>query len=186
MLKKIMLWTLYLAFVGILILAGINRTGVKIWDNDGVLSRIDNGQKDFVSSTQDETIGSGNGENGNHDAIENVWVTLVGTVSSILPRGMVVVDANGQLIEVARRPWRFAQEQGFAPQVGDQVTLDGFYENEVFEVASLINMSRDQIVCLRDGTGSPLRGKVETEVVARVVPLPMLVPRIQLGMARVN
>ena len=47
-------------------------------------------------------------------------------------------------------------KQGFAPDVGDQVTLDGFYENGEFEVTFIANLTNDQTVYLRDETGHPL------------------------------
>jgi len=163
MLKKFILWTLYAAFVGMIILAAINRTMVKIWDNDSVLSTNVNAQNDNVAPQLGAAVVGENKEHENQDTTEYEWVTLVGTVSSILPRGMIVADADGQLIEVVRRSWRFAQEQGFAPQIGDQVTLDGFYEHGEFEVACLTDLNNGQSVCLRDETGQPLWGSDDHE-----------------------
>jgi len=67
-----------------------------------------------------------------------------------------VAATGGQHIEVIRRPWRFAKEQGFAPQVGDHVTLDSFYENGEFEIACITDLTNGQTVYLRDETGHPL------------------------------
>lgn len=173
MLKKIILWTFYAAFVGVLIFGAVNRTMVKVGDDGGVqngnaveralarnLESEQNdqtyGQKDSAAPQLDGIVGDGNVEIEGHDTAEHEWVTLTGTVSSIIPRGMTVAASNGQQIEVTRKPWRFAQEQGFAPQVGDQITLDGFYENGEFEAACLNDLTNGQIVYLRDETGHPL------------------------------
>ncbi|MBU1660475.1 MAG: hypothetical protein KKD28_03275 [Chloroflexi bacterium] len=173
MLKKTILWTLYAAFVGVLIFGAINRTTAKTSGDDrlqtgpaaereaaGNLESGGNGnahgQEEAASPQLDEPVGHEDGEIEGHDTAEHEWVTLTGTVSSILPRGMVVAESSGQLIEIARRPWRFAQEQGFVPNIGDQVTLDGFYENGEFEAACLTDSTNGQIVYLRDETGHPL------------------------------
>ncbi|MBL7161481.1 MAG: hypothetical protein ISS57_02670 [Anaerolineales bacterium] len=172
MLKKIILWTLYAAFVGVLIFGAVNRTTTKIGNDDGVLNgnaaerelaqNLESGQngqtygqEDAAASQQDAPAGYDENEHEGQVA-EHEWMTLTGTVSSILPRGMFVAESDGQHIEITRRPWRFAQEQGFAPQVGDQVTLDGFYENEEFEAACLTDLTNGQIVYLRDDAGHPL------------------------------
>ena len=168
MLKKILLWIFYTAFVGVLIFGALNRTMVKVGDDGAQNSNaserelarnLENrqtyGKEDSAASHPDTSVEYKENE---HDVqvAEHEWVALTGEVSSILPRGMVVTDADGRQIEIARRPWRFAQEQGFAPQVGDQVTLDGFYENGEFEAARLTNTTNGQIVYLRDDAGHPL------------------------------
>ncbi|MEN8173638.1 MAG: hypothetical protein ABFS03_12265 [Chloroflexota bacterium] len=163
MLKKIFLWTLYLIFVGILILGAINRTTVKIVDNDRGQTSSQDSPVDYAPSQLGEINGSKDDQNSDHDTPESDWLTFTGTVLSIIPRGMVVADTDGHLIEVARRAWRFAQEQGFSPQIGDQITLDGFYENGVFEAACITDLDNGQSVCLRDETGHPLWGSEEHE-----------------------
>lgn len=156
MLKKIVLWTLYAAFVGVLIIGGINRTMAKNGDADSVLNGVVDRQFDSFAQRSSETVVGNNVENTAHDETQHDWVTMTGTVSSILPRGMVVADAAGQLIEIARRPWRFAQEQGFLSQVGDQVVMHGFYEGTEFELGQLTNLTTGQTVFLRDELGHPL------------------------------
>jgi hypothetical protein len=173
MLKKIILWTLYSAFVGVLVFGAINRTLLKTGDIDGVLKgnaaereTADNheseknsntlGQEDSAAPQVEGIVRYGNGESESHETTEHVWVTLTGTVSSILPRGMVVAESDGQLIEVTRRSWRYAQGQGFAPRIGDQVMLEGFYENGEFETGCITDLTNGQIVYLRDEMGHPL------------------------------
>jgi len=156
MLKKIVLWTLYAAFVTVLIIGALNRTVAKNVDDNRAPNSSANDHIDPSTQHQNEKIASSSNENAGHDEIEHDWMTLTGTVSSILPRGMVVAEDGGQLIEITRRPWRFAQEQGFAPQVADQVALVGFYEGGEFELARLTNLTNGQTVSLRDELGHPL------------------------------
>ena len=164
MLKKIVLWTLYVAFVGVLIFGALNRTSAKLSDDNGrnphAVERDSAWSQDSGGNSnahgQEEGPSHEDDDHEAHGSPEREWITLTGAVSSILPRGMVVAASDGQHIEVARRTWRYALEQGFIAIVGEQVTLDGFYENGEFETACLTNLTNGQIVHLRDETGHPL------------------------------
>lgn len=68
----------------------------------------------------------------------------------------MVETSDGQQVLVSRRPWRFALEQGFSAQTGDQVELDGFYKEGEYEVAAITNLTTGQTVRLRDEAGHPL------------------------------
>ncbi len=81
------------------------------------------------------------------------WVSIAGTVTSIDALQMTVQTESGEIV-VADRPWSFAQAAGFTAEVGDQVTLDGFYENGTFETGRLIN--GDLVVPIREDSGRPL------------------------------
>ncbi len=59
-------------------------------------------------------------------------------------------------IQVIDRPWSFAQQQGFQAKVGDQVSLNGFYEDDTFEVGGLVNVSTGQETQIREQSGRPL------------------------------
>jgi hypothetical protein len=92
------------------------------------------------------------------------WVTLEGVVVSVDSVELVVRTTDGQEILVDGRPWQFTQEQGFSAQVGDQVTLIGFYEDvdpltgsgHSFEVGQIQNASNGQTVVIREDSGRPL------------------------------
>jgi hypothetical protein len=92
------------------------------------------------------------------------WVTLDGVVVSVDSDELVVQTTDGQEILMDGRPWQFTQEQGFSVQVGDQVTLIGFYEDgdpatgsgHSFEVGQIHNASNGQVVLIRDESGRPL------------------------------
>jgi hypothetical protein len=92
------------------------------------------------------------------------WVTLEGVVVRVDNDELVVQTTDGQEILMDGRPWQFTQEQSFSVQVGDQVTLTGFYEDgdpstdrgHIFEVGQIHNISNGQGVLIRDDSGRPL------------------------------
>jgi hypothetical protein len=92
------------------------------------------------------------------------WLTLQGTVVSVDADVLIVETTGGEQIAVENRAWWFAQEQGFSVQIGDQVTLVGFYEGsdlstssgQRFEVSRIDNVTSGQSVLVRDENGRPL------------------------------
>ena len=84
------------------------------------------------------------------------WLELSGTVSSVDASLMAVQMDNGELVEMAGRPWSFAQEQGFVAQAGDPLLLTGFYEDGEFEVGQLENLTTGLAVTIREPSGRPL------------------------------
>jgi hypothetical protein len=84
------------------------------------------------------------------------WLTLQGTVTSVDADSLVVQTTGGEQVTVDNRAWWFAQDQGFAAQAGDQVTVVGFYEDSDFEVGQIDNLTTGQTVSIRDESGRPL------------------------------
>jgi hypothetical protein len=92
------------------------------------------------------------------------WVTIHGDVVSVDGNTMIVQSADGQEMAVENRAWWFAQEQGFAAEVGDQVTLLGFYEDgrslasseSHFEAGQISNETTGKTVQIRESSGRPL------------------------------
>lgn len=84
------------------------------------------------------------------------WLTLQGTVVSVDADALVVETAGGEQVTVENRPWWFAQEQGFSTEVGNQVSVTGFYENGDFEAGEIVDLTADQSVLIRDESGRPL------------------------------
>ena len=164
MFKKIILWTLYAGFTGILIFGAVNRTSAKI----GEAAPRENA--DLVDYQSLGGRGRGQGENGGGQSLngddhegselgENedyVWVSLTGAIFSFSTEEMQVVMHSGETINVADRAWRFALEQGFDPRSGDQVVLRGFFEGDAFEMAEINNLTTGQVVVIRDEFGHPL------------------------------
>jgi len=84
------------------------------------------------------------------------WLTIQGTVVSVDANTLVVQTSSGEQVTVENRAWWFAQEQGFSAQVGDQVTLVGFYEDDALEVGRIEDAANGQTVLVRDENGRPL------------------------------
>jgi hypothetical protein len=97
-------------------------------------------------------------------AVVDEWLTIQGVVESVDGNAVVVQSAGGQEFVVENRAWWFAQEQGFSAEVGDQVTLLGFYENDRtsassgshFEAGQISNVTTGQTAQIREATGRPL------------------------------
>jgi RNase P/RNase MRP subunit p29 len=92
------------------------------------------------------------------------WLAIQGTVVSVDTNTLVVQTASGEQLAVENRAWWFAQEQGFSTQVGNQVTLVGFYEGDDpstgsgqrFEVSRIDDATNGQTVLVREENGRPL------------------------------
>ncbi len=84
------------------------------------------------------------------------WLTLDGRVVSLDAESMLVALLGGEVLEVTGRAWRFAQENGFTAQPGDDLTLVGFYEGEELEIGQITNHASGSVLALRGETGRPL------------------------------
>ena len=105
----------------------------------------------FDAEGNTDALGDGTGTG---QAVVDEWLTLSGTVISVDADALVVQTAEGE-VTVENRPWWFAQESGFGAQVGDQVTLTGFYEDGAFEVGQIDDLTSGQTVSIRDENGRP-------------------------------
>jgi hypothetical protein len=186
MLKKVVLSTLFIGLIGILVTGAVIRTidktervaeaygygrgqGEAVNRAQGGLGqgqRRDNGQ---VGAYVAGGAGRGRGgygrqgledapgdQTGTGQAQVEEWLTIQSTVVSVDADTLVVQTLSGQQVTVENRAWWFAQEQGFSAQVGDQVTLVGFYEGDDFEVGRIENATNGQTVLVRDENGRPL------------------------------
>lgn len=186
MIKKILLWTLFAAFVGVMIYGAIIRTDEKLADtapsgganqaqsqNEGANRGTGQGQNRSESEEHEsESVDSLSSPASNDDLAitavsdsdllsfagdsEHEWVTLTGTVASITTKTLTLTLDDGQTLLIERRPWRFAQENAFTTVAGNRLEVIGFYENDAFQAAQLHDLTTDLLVRLRDETGHPL------------------------------
>lgn len=56
---------------------------------------------------------------------------------------------------VEGRAWHYSQEMGFIPMVGDNILLEGYYEDAEYKLVFMTNMSANTIIQLREITGRP-------------------------------
>jgi hypothetical protein len=115
-------------------------------------------EQQFQLSQGNGYRGSGQAVGRDGDLTQAVEETsLQGEVAWLDDVALQVTLADGNMLELADRPWRFALESGFACQPGDSIEVTGFYDDYgVFEVIQLENLSSGQITYLRDESGRPL------------------------------
>jgi hypothetical protein len=166
MLKKIALGTLFIGLIGILV------TGAVIWtvDRTELVAEAQGRRRGNSDTGAYAAGGSGRGRGGYSQGREDApgdqtgtgqahvekWLTLQGTVVSVDADTLLMQTASGEQVTMENRPWWFAQEQGFSTQVGNQVTLVGFYEKGDFEVGQISDTTNGQTILVRDENGRPL------------------------------
>ena len=62
------------------------------------------------------------------------------------------------ILEIEGRSWRSVQESGLIPGEGNEVVVQGFYENGEFDVSTIRDLTTDQIFRLRNEYGKPMWG----------------------------
>jgi len=159
MLKKLFLWSLYAAFLGVLLAGAMYRTSVKLGDGEQ--------NQNHGNQSRQESSPAGNGQSASEPAIVNAQVEehekeiketspVASQVLDISNRGITLQLVKGPTVSVTGRAWRYAQSLGFSTQVNDTLWLDGYYEGDHFEIMRMTNLEMNQSVSLRDETGHPL------------------------------
>lgn len=93
---------------------------------------------------------------GTHDGIADVseWITVTGTVQSVSSYEVVITLNDGTTFELDGRELYFLNEIGLVLNVGDSVTILGFYDDGIFEVGQITTSSGT--VVIREDDGTPL------------------------------
>ena len=158
MVKKIMLWTVYVLIVGLLVFGAANRTSAKTDQGllFGNLDEIIGGRGQGNGSTEEY----GEYEAADHEEIleEQDWLTLSGQITAVGSEAIEIQTGTAGILEIEGRSWRFSQELGYIPEVGNKVEVQGFYENGEFEVSIIQDLTIDQVFQLRDEYGKPMWG----------------------------
>ena len=161
MFKKVILWTVYALIVGLLIFGAANRTSAKT--DQGLL--FGNLNEVFVergqgNSSSGRIEGYGELEIDDHEEIikEQDWVVLNGQIINISSEALEIETKTAGILEIEGRPWRFVQELGYVPEEGNELIVQGFYENGEFEVVTIQDLTADQIFQVRDESGRPMWG----------------------------
>lgn len=132
--KKFTIWSLYVILLAGLIFGAINRTSAKLGEETS---------PNQANSPADE------------QTTQN-WISVTGTVDQVFTNGITIQLEENGFAELSQRGWAFAQQNGFIPQTGDSLILTGFYENGVFEIAQINDLTNHQQISLRDADGHPL------------------------------
>lgn len=152
MVKKWVVGAVMAAIIGVLVYGAILRTSA----TDETLSA------NARSNQQGTGLGRGRAvESGATvpigQAVVDQWVTITGQVSELDTAHLQVTSIDGKIIEMVNRSWLYAQLT-IKVEVGDAVTLLGFYEGESFEIGKITIQKTGQVVAVRDDYGRPLWG----------------------------
>ncbi len=150
MVKNLIQWSLYAAFLGLLLGGAAYRTSVNLSDSGQERSR----GKASNNQPASETVNQQMIEQENQHNQERI--ILHGQVMKESNRRLSVRLIDGQLLEIFPRAWRYAQNLGFIPKVSDPLSLEGFYVNGKFEASRITNLRNAHTILLRDETGHPL------------------------------
>lgn len=110
-------------------------------------------------------IGSGNGnqpvdapQDGTGDGIADVdeWLTINGTVESVSSYLVVIVLEDGTVFDLDGRTLSYITDMGFTLNVGDSVTMLGFYEDGLLEIGQITDLTTGESVTIRTDDGTPL------------------------------
>ncbi len=101
----------------------------------------------------DNGRGQGTAGQSRNEAVSTVeWETLIGKV--ILVDGEVIVQTDEGEVSVGMG--QSAYREGFALQVGDEVSVTGFYEDGEFKAGTVENLTTGESIVLRDEFSRPM------------------------------
>jgi len=106
-------------------------------------------------------VNTGQNGNGDHTGTGQTpvdeWFTLEGTLMSFQGGNMTMSTADGSIVAFKTGQPRFFAEQGVTFQVGDQITVVGYYDaNGQFSAGDITQVSTGSRVMLLDPNGRPL------------------------------
>lgn len=138
----------------------IHATTVIVADGQVLTLRTNSGQPMWSGGVENSRGQNGQQADGDHipepQAQVDEWITLEGRLMSFQGGNMTMSTANGSLINFQTGQPRFFAEQGVTFQVGDQISILGFYEGEQFMAGEITQLSTNFRVMLRDPNGRPL------------------------------
>lgn len=177
MLKKVFGWTVFLALAAVLVYGAAYRTLARARTGNGEVAGHSVSEGGWASAGQPgsggrrmtERQGAGSDAATGYRAgraagstylaesqkVAAEWISLQGVVSSLDDAQLVIaLDQGGELV-VEGRAWSYAQQSGFELQVGDALTLGGYWEGDAFKTSNLDNLTSGQSIQLRDQSGRP-------------------------------
>jgi hypothetical protein len=170
MLKNILKWSIYIGVVGLLIFGAVIRTEAKAGQENSLPElRLESRSSEALDQRGEgagrsggEVAGRSGSSSGSGDEVhlaedeEHAWTSLVGMVTSQDLESLWFETSQGETVEITGRAWRFILDSGMVFSVGDEVELDGFYENDEFEVSSIEDLTTGVFLQVREDSGRPL------------------------------
>jgi hypothetical protein len=167
MMKKIIAGVLLLGVSGALIAGGIIRANAVA----GQASEGGSGGQNHGGAESETDAGNGQGgqsrgrQGGGGSAAGSAgladpqpaagWLAYTGLALSV-DEGALLIDASGEEVPVEGRAWRYALEQGFRVEQGDEAAITGYWEAGEFKACQAENLTTGQVVEMRDAEGHPL------------------------------
>ncbi len=93
---------------------------------------------------------------GEGSASVDEWLEVVGTVVSMNEEVLVLQLEDGQEMVVECKSWTFALELGFTTDIGHELKLYGFYEDDEFEIGGFEDLTTQLLTMVREESGRPL------------------------------
>ncbi len=92
----------------------------------------------------------------NNESTPEEWVVYEGTVTQAPAAGvdLVVTTGDGQQVLVGAGPG-YMETPGFTLQVGEQVRVEGYWEDDELKAGQVTRLQDDQTITLRDQDGHP-------------------------------
>ena len=181
MIKKIILGVLFVGLSGFLIFGAVNRTLAKTintrseangggrYQNEELSERelVDRGNpiqrnQQINRSETDPDYGKGGGlQDGDRTGVPDPqatageWAEYEGKVTSIDSSMIFVETEDGSEIVIEGRALVFMQDSGFVTNVGNTLLISGFYEDDEYKVATIIDQTSGETIVVRDESGRP-------------------------------
>lgn len=90
------------------------------------------------------------------DVGEDEWVTMGGVVESVTDTLWVITLEDGTTLEVYGRPLSYLVAQGMSVNPGDSVSITGFYNNDIFAIGEVNDLTSGESTVVRELDGQPL------------------------------
>lgn len=113
-----------------------------------------------ASGARGRSSGAGQGRNETVRAVE--WETLTGKVIAVDNEVAIQTAGGDVLVGMGQSVYW----EGFAIEIGDEVSVLGFYEDDEFKAGTIENLTTGETIVLRDETGRPMwsgRGRLKTQ-----------------------
>jgi hypothetical protein len=138
----------------------IHAETVMLADGQMLTLRTETGQPMWSGGVDNSRGQNGQQVDGDHvpdpQAQVDEWVTLEGTLMAFQGGSMTMSTTDGSIISFQTGQPRFFAEQGITFQVGDQMSVLGFNEDDQFSAGEITQLSTGLRVMLRDPNGRPL------------------------------
>jgi len=129
-------------------------------DGHTLMLRSETGQPLWSGGVQNRQGQNAGGIDGEHTpdpkAQVDEWITIEGSLTSFQSGSMTITTPQGEMIAFKTGQPRFFADQDVYFQVGDEIKVLGFYENEQLMAGEITQVATGLRVMLRDPNGRPL------------------------------